>query len=140
MGDNDRSYIKESCFVSHFHAIKSAIDLHDLLFVNLRFSFQFKENHNLYNSQTFIVFYLLKYSHRIMDFSYKTRASERKHSYLAPGGGCDVLFSPGLSVCLSVCLCVCLSVCRADILVFYFSVIRRDIDLKCIQETYSSIH
>ena len=24
--------------------------------------------------------------------------------YLAPGGGCEVLFSPGLSVCLSVCL------------------------------------
>ena len=31
--------------------------------------------------------------------------------YLAPGGGCEVLFSPGLSVCLSVCLCVCVSVC-----------------------------
>ena len=27
--------------------------------------------------------------------------------YLAPGGGCEVLFSPSLSVCLSVCLCVC---------------------------------
>ena len=25
----------------------------------------------------------------------------------SPGGGCEVLFSPGLSVCLSVCLCVC---------------------------------
>ena len=33
------------------------------------------------------------------------------HNYLAPGGGCEVLFSPGLSVCLSVCVCVCLSVC-----------------------------
>ena len=30
--------------------------------------------------------------------------------YLAPGGGCEVLFSPGLSVCLSVCLCVYLCV------------------------------
>ena len=29
------------------------------------------------------------------------------YCYLAPGGGCDVLFSP----CLSVCVCVCLSVC-----------------------------
>ena len=29
--------------------------------------------------------------------------------YLAPGGGCEVLFSPCLSVCVSVC--VCLSVC-----------------------------
>ena len=28
--------------------------------------------------------------------------------YLAPGGGCEVLFSP---VCLSVCLCVCVFVC-----------------------------
>ena len=35
--------------------------------------------------------------------------------YLTPGGGCEVLFSPGLSVCL------CVSVCPADILVFYFS-------------------
>ena len=28
------------------------------------------------------------------------------NNYLAPGGGCEVLFSPGLSVCLSVCVCV----------------------------------
>ena len=34
-------------------------------------------------------------------------------NYLAPRGGCEVLFSPGLSVCVSVC--------PADILVFYFS-------------------
>ena len=53
---------------------------------------------------------------------------------LAPGGGCEVLFSPGLSVC--VCVCVCVSVCPANILVFYFSAIRRDIDLKFIQDTY----
>ena len=52
--------------------------------------------------------------------------------YLAPGGGCEVLFSPGLSVCL----CVCVSVCPANILVFYFSAIRRDIDLKFMQDTY----
>ena len=58
--------------------------------------------------------------------------------YLAPGGGCEVLFSPGMSVCLSVCLCVCVcvSVCPANILVFYLSAIRRDIDLKFIQDTY----
>ena len=35
--------------------------------------------------------------------------------YLAPGGGCKVLFSPGLCVCL----------CPANILVFYFSDIKR---------------
>ena len=64
--------------------------------------------------------------------------------YLAPGGGCEVLFSPGLSVCLSVCVCVCvcvclsacLCVCPANILVFYFSAIRRDIDLKFMQDIY----
>ena len=33
-------------------------------------------------------------------------------------------------------LSVCLSVCPANILVFYFSAIRRDIDLKFIQNTY----
>ena len=53
--------------------------------------------------------------------------------YLAPGGGCEVLFSPGLSVC------VCVSVCPANILVFYFSAIRRDIDLKFIQDTYMAV-
>ena len=39
-------------------------------------------------------------------------------------------------VCLSVS--VCMSVCPANILVLYFSAIRRDIDLilKCIQDTY----
>ena len=57
-------------------------------------------------------------------------------NYLAPGGGCEVLFSPGLSVCRSVCLSVCLSVCPANTLVFYFSAIRRYIDLKFKQDTY----
>ena len=63
---------------------------------------------------------------------------------MCTGGGCEVLFSPGLSVCVSVCLSVCLSVCvsvcvsvcPADILVFYFSAIRRDSDLKFIQDIY----
>ena len=40
-----------------------------------------------------------------------------------PGGGCEVLFSPCLSVCLSVCVCLCVCVCPANILVFYLSVI-----------------
>ena len=31
-------------------------------------------------------------------------------NYLAPGGGCEVLFSPGLSVCLCVCVCLCVYV------------------------------
>ena len=53
-----------------------------------------------------------------------------------PGGGCEVLFSPGLSVCVCMCVCVCVSVCPANILVFYFSAIRGDIDLKFIQDTY----
>ena len=35
-----------------------------------------------------------------------------------------------------VCLCVCVSVCPANILLFYFSATRRDIDLKLIQDTY----
>ena len=35
-----------------------------------------------------------------------------------------------------VTLSVCVSVCPANILVFYFSAIRRDIDLKFIQDTY----
>ena len=37
---------------------------------------------------------------------------------------------------MSVCVCVCVCVCPADILVFYFSAIGRDIDLKFIQDTY----
>ena len=58
--------------------------------------------------------------------------------YLAPGGVCEVLFSPGLSGCVCVCAClsVCVSVCPANILIFYCSATRRDIDLKLIQDTY----
>ena len=48
-----------------------------------------------------------------------------------PEGVARYCFHPVcLSVCLSVCVCVCLCVCPANILVFYFSAIRRDIDLK----------
>ena len=55
-----------------------------------------------------------------------------------PGGGCEVLFSPGggCEVLFSPCLSVCLCVCPASILVFYFSAIRRDIELKFIQDTH----
>ena len=46
-----------------------------------------------------------------------------------PEGVARYCFHPVcLSVCVSVCLCLC--VCPANILVFYFSAIRRDIDLK----------
>ena len=45
-----------------------------------------------------------------------------------PRRGCEVLFL--------FSLCVCVSLCPANIcLVFYFPAIRRDIDLKCIQDT-----
>ena len=37
---------------------------------------------------------------------------------------------------MSVCVSVCVSVCPANILVFYFSAIRRDNDVKCIHDTY----
>ena len=37
---------------------------------------------------------------------------------------------------MCVCVCVCLCVCPANILVFYFSAIRRDIDLKFMQDIY----
>ena len=58
-----------------------------------------------------------------------------------PGGGLrGIVFTRSVSVCVcvcvSVCLCMCVSVCPANILVFYFSAIRRDIDLKFIQDTY----
>ena len=54
------------------------------------------------------------------------------HTYIItspPEGVARYCFHP---VCLSVCLCVC----PANILVIYFSAIRRDIDLKFIQDTY----
>ena len=38
-----------------------------------------------------------------------------------------------LYVCVSVCLCICVSVSSAN---FFFSAIRKDIDLKFIQDTY----
>ena len=39
-------------------------------------------------------------------------------------------------VCLSVCVCVCLSVCPANVLIFNFSAIKRDIDVKYIRDTF----
>ena len=55
--------------------------------------------------------------------------------YLAPGRGCEVLFSPGMSVCVSVCVCICVSGQYFDILLLgYYT--RRDIDLKLMQDTY----
>ena len=56
-----------------------------------------------------------------------------------PEGVARYCFHPVcLSVCLCVCMCVCVCVCvcPADSLVFYFSAITRDIDLKSIQDTY----
>ena len=50
-----------------------------------------------------------------------------------PEGVARYCFHP---VCLCVCVSVCVAVCPANILVFYFSAIRRDIDLKFIQDTY----
>ena len=37
---------------------------------------------------------------------------------------------------MCVCVSVCVSVCPANIVIFYFSATRRDIDLKFIQDTY----
>ena len=51
-----------------------------------------------------------------------------------PEGVARYCFHP---VCLSVCVCVC--VCPANILVFYLSAIRRDIDLKFIQDPYRGV-
>ena len=46
--------------------------------------------------------------------------SDEFDNYLAPGGGCEVLFSPGLSVCVSVCLCVCVCICVSGQIFWYF--------------------
>ena len=53
-----------------------------------------------------------------------------------PEGVARYCFEP---VCVCVCVSVCVSVCPANILIFYFSAIRRDIDLKCIQDAYRVI-
>ena len=37
---------------------------------------------------------------------------------------------------MCVCVSVCVSVCPANILIFYCSATRKDIDLKLIQDTY----
>ena len=57
----------------------------------------------------------------------RPREGVARYCYLAPGGGCEVLFSPYLSVCLCV---------RPIFWYFYFSAISRDIDLKFIHDTY----
>ena len=72
--------------------------------------------------------YLYSFSAAKFDNGMPNRQSIFLIYYLAPGGGCEVLFSPGLSVCVSVC--------PTNILVFYLSAVRRDIDLKFIHDTY----
>ena len=68
-----------------------------------------------------------------MEFNdiYSDHISCSTNDYLAPGGGCEVLFSPGLSVCLSVCLCVCLSVylCVRPIFWYFISRLLEEISI-----------
>ena len=54
-----------------------------------------------------------------------------------PRGLRGIVFT--LSVCLCVCLSVCVCVCPANILVFYFSAIRRDIDLNTYRVVLNSL-
>ena len=49
--------------------------------------------------------------------------------YLAPGGGCEVLFSPGLSVCVSVCLSVCVCLCVRPIFWYFISRLSEEISI-----------
>ena len=54
-----------------------------------------------------------------------------------PEGVARYCFHPVcLFLCVCLCVCVFLCVCPANIVVFHFSAIRRDIDLKFIQDTY----
>ena len=50
-----------------------------------------------------------------------------------PGGVARYCFHP---VSVYVCVCMSVCVCPANILVFYLSAIRRDIDLKFIQDIH----
>ena len=47
-----------------------------------------------------------------------------------------IVFTRSVCLCVCVCVSVCVSMCPANILVFYFSAIRRYIDLKFIQNAY----
>ena len=57
--------------------------------------------------------------------------------YLAPGGGCEVLFSPGLSVCVSVCVCLC--VCPANIW-YFISQLLEEKNLTFIGQRSRTVH
>ena len=93
--------------------------------------------HILYTMNTTINAGPMFYDFTVKLYSYK------QYAYLMKVCSCIITSPPeGVArycfhpVCLSVCLSVCLCVCPADILVFYFSAIRRDIDLKFMQDTY----
>ena len=47
--------------------------------------------------------------------------------YLAPGGGCEILFSPDLSVC--VCLCLCVYLCVRPIFWYFISRLLEEISI-----------
>ena len=82
------------------------------------------------DTELFLLIFLTKWPPSV-NFGWDDNIELVRYIYLAPGGGCEVLSSP--------CLSVCVSVCPANILVFYLSAIRRDIDLKFIQDTYSVV-
>ena len=55
-------------------------------------------------------------------------------SLITPLEDVEVPLCSMAAVCVCVCLSVCVCVCPANILVFYLSAIRRDIDLKFMQD------
>ena len=60
-------------------------------------------------------------------YTYKTLTRMVLVDYLAPGGGCEVLFSPGLSVCVCVCVSVC--VCVRPIFWYFISRLLEEISI-----------
>ena len=76
-------------------------------------------------SQILFSTYLKVHVYHIMELLPRTRRGLR-----------GIVFTRSVYLSVRLSVCVCVSVCPADILLFYFSAIRRYIDLKFIQDTY----
>ena len=72
---------------------------------------------------------LLRASNEMTRATNIPNARTKPRYYLAPGGGCEVLFSPGLSVCLCVCVCVSVCVCVRPIFWYFISQLLEEISI-----------
>ena len=96
---------------------------------------QVKQHNTLYTLFVTLLVVFVQYSWQAI-VEYMTMIAISQHGiwshvcyYLAPGGGCEVLFSPGLSVCVCVCVCLSVYLCVRPIFWYFISRLLEEISI-----------